>query len=232
MLKEFKEFAMRGNVLDMAVGIIIGAAFGKIVTSFVGDILIPPIGLILGKVDFSGLFLNLSGKSYSTLADAKAAGAATLNYGLFINTVIDFLIVAFVIFLLVRQVNRWKTPAPAPAPATKDCPYCFSAIPAEGHALPELHFRIARLRQRERNAQARLAGGNPPRRNFTEMIAQTLHHFVALTLRHFPLQFGERKMHDVVVMDFFAGSFSLNSSQTLCSRSISFGVRRGACGPR
>ena len=136
MLKEFKEFAMRGSVLDMAVGIIIGAAFGKIITSFVGDVLMPPIGVILGKVDFSGLFLNLSGKSYSTLAEAKAAGAATLNYGLFINTVIDFLIVVFVIFLLVRQVNRWKMPAPAPVPVTKDCPYCYSAIPIKATRCP------------------------------------------------------------------------------------------------
>lgn len=134
MLKEFKEFAMRGNVLDMAVGIVIGAAFGKIVTSFVGDVMMPPIGVILGKVDFSNLFLNLSGKSYPTIAEAKAAGAVTLNYGMFINTVIDFLIVAFVIFLLVRQVNRWKTPPPAPA--TKDCPYCCSAIPVKAMRCP------------------------------------------------------------------------------------------------
>jgi large conductance mechanosensitive channel len=137
MLKEFKEFAMRGNVLDMAVGIVIGAAFGKIVTSFVGDVLMPPIGVILGKVDFSNLFLNLSGKSYPTIAEAKAAGAATLNYGMFVNTVIDFLIVAFVIFLLARQVNRWKTSAPAPAPATKDCPYCCSAIPIKATRCPD-----------------------------------------------------------------------------------------------
>jgi large conductance mechanosensitive channel len=136
MLKEFKEFAMRGSVLDMAVGIIIGAAFGKIVTSFVGDVLMPPVGAILGKVDFSNLFLNLSGKSYATIAEAKAAGAATLNYGMFINTVIDFLIVAFVIFLLVRQVNRWKTPPPAPVPVTKDCPYCYSAIPIKATRCP------------------------------------------------------------------------------------------------
>jgi large conductance mechanosensitive channel len=131
MLKEFKEFAMRGNVLDMAVGIIIGAAFGKIITSFVSDILMPPIGLLLGKVDFSGLFINLSGQAFATLAEAKKAGAATLNYGLFLNTVLDFLIVAFAIFLLIKQVNRMKRePAPAPAaPTTKDCPYCFSAIP-------------------------------------------------------------------------------------------------------
>jgi len=136
MLKEFKEFAMRGNVLDMAVGIILGAAFGKIVTSFVGDLLMPPIGRVLGKVDFSNLFLNISGKSYDTLAAAKAAGAATINYGLFLNAVIDFLIVAFAIFLLVRQVNRWKTPAPAPAPATKDCSYCYTAIPLKATRCP------------------------------------------------------------------------------------------------
>jgi large conductance mechanosensitive channel len=136
MLKEFKEFAMRGNVLDMAVGIIIGAAFGKIITSLVGDILMPPLGRVLGEVDFSNLFLNISGKSYDTLAAAKAAGAATINYGLFLNTVIDFLIVSFVIFLLVRQVNRWKTPAPAPAVTTKDCSYCFTAIPIQATRCP------------------------------------------------------------------------------------------------
>jgi len=129
MLKEFKEFAMRGNVMDMAVGIIIGAAFGKIVTSLVTDIIMPPIGLVLGHVDFSSLFLNISGAHYDTLADAKKAGAAVVTYGAFINTVIDFLIVAFVVFLLVKQMNRlMKTePAPAPeAPATKECPYCVS----------------------------------------------------------------------------------------------------------
>jgi large conductance mechanosensitive channel len=131
MLKEFKEFAMRGNVLDMAVGIIIGAAFGKIITSFVSDVLMPPIGLLLGKVDFSGLFINLSGQTFATLAEAKKAGVATINYGLFLNTVLDFLIVAFAIFLLIKQVNRLnRQPAPAPAaPTTKDCPYCLSAIP-------------------------------------------------------------------------------------------------------
>lgn len=130
MLKEFKEFAMRGNVLDMAIGIIIGAAFGKIITSVVNDILMPPIGSVLGKVDFSNLFINLSGKSYATLEAAKAAGAATIKYGVFINTVIDFIIVAFVIFLLVRQINRFKRQEevkPA-APTTKECPYCLSAI--------------------------------------------------------------------------------------------------------
>lgn len=129
-MKEFKEFAMRGNVLDMAVGIIIGAAFGKIVSSLVDDVLMPPIGRLLGSVDFSGLFINLSSKSYETLADAKKAGAATLNYGLFINTVINFLIVAFAVFILVQQVNRWtKKPAEPAAPTTKECPQCAMTIP-------------------------------------------------------------------------------------------------------
>ncbi len=128
MWKEFKEFVMRGNVVDMAVGIIIGAAFGKIVTSLVTDVIMPPIGLILGKVDFSSLFISLSGH-YDTLTAAKAAGAPTVNYGVFLNTVIDFVIVAFVIFLLVKQVNRLKkAPLPAP-PNTKDCPYCKTSIP-------------------------------------------------------------------------------------------------------
>ena len=138
MLKEFKEFAMRGNVLDMAIGIIIGAAFGKIITSFVNDVLMPPIGLVLGKVDFSNLFINLSGKSYDTLAAAKAASAATINYGLFLNTVIDFVIVAFAIFLLVKQVNRLqrKPEAPPAAPATKDCPYCLSSIALKATRCP------------------------------------------------------------------------------------------------
>ncbi|MGE5256033.1 MAG: large conductance mechanosensitive channel protein MscL [Hyphomicrobiales bacterium] len=131
MFKEFKEFAMRGNVLDMAVGIIIGAAFGKIVSSFVADVLMPPIGLLLGKVDFSNLFINLSGQSYSSVDAAKAAGAATLNYGMFLNTVVDFLIVAFAVFLLVKQVNRFiaKKEEPPAAPTTKECPRCLSQIP-------------------------------------------------------------------------------------------------------
>jgi large conductance mechanosensitive channel len=138
MLKEFKEFAMKGNVLDMAVGIIIGAAFGRIVTSLVSDIIMPPIGLALGHVDFSSLFLNISGTPYPTLAAAKAANAATINYGIFLNTVLDFLIVAFVIFLMVQQVNKWNKPAPAPAaaPTTKDCPYCMSAIPLKATRCP------------------------------------------------------------------------------------------------
>jgi large conductance mechanosensitive channel len=130
MLKEFKEFAMRRNVLDMAIGIILGAAFGKIVSSFVSDILLPPIGLLMGKVNFSSLFLSLSGQSYSSLDAAKAAGAPTVNYGAFIQTVLDFLIVTFVLFLLVRQVNAMtkKPSAPAVAPTTKVCPYCLSTI--------------------------------------------------------------------------------------------------------
>ena len=127
MFKEFAKFAMRGNVLDLAVGIIIGAAFGKIVSSFVGDILMPLVGLLLGKVDFSNLFINLSGSNYPTIAAAKAAGAATLNYGLFINTIVDFSIVAFAIFLLVSQVNRMCV-KPQKAPTTKECPHCLSMI--------------------------------------------------------------------------------------------------------
>lgn len=127
MFKEFTKFAMRGNVLDLAVGIIIGAAFGRIVSSFVSDVLMPVVGLFLGKVDFTNLFLNLSGTNYPTIAAAKAAGAATLNYGMFINTVVDFLIVAFAIFLLVTQVNRmW--PKPQAVTTTKECSYCFSSI--------------------------------------------------------------------------------------------------------
>ncbi|HEX5023476.1 MAG TPA: large-conductance mechanosensitive channel protein MscL [Candidatus Binatia bacterium] len=129
MYKEFKEFVMRGNVVDLAIGVVIGVAFGKIVTSFVEDILMPPIGLALGNVDFSNLFINLSGKDYPSIAAAKAAGAATLNYGIFINNIINFLIIAFVIFLLIRQINRMQRPAAAPT--TKDCPHCLSAVPAK-----------------------------------------------------------------------------------------------------
>jgi len=136
MFKEFKEFAMKGNVLDMAVGIIIGAAFGKIITSFVSDILMPPIGLLLGKMDFSSLFINISGQSYPSIAAAKAAGAATLNYGIFLNAIIDFLIVAFAIFLLIRQVNRMKRQPAEAAPTTKDCPFCASAIPIPAKKCP------------------------------------------------------------------------------------------------
>ncbi len=117
MGSEFKEFASRGNVVDLAVGVIIGGAFGKIVSSLVNDVIMPPVGLLLGKVDFSNLFLNLSGKEVASLADAKKAGLATLNYGLFLNTCIEFVIVAFAVFLLVKQINRLKKPAPTAAPA-------------------------------------------------------------------------------------------------------------------
>ena len=129
MLKEFKEFAMKGNVLDMAIGVIIGGAFGKIVTSLVSDVLMPPLGLVLGKVDFSSLFLNLSGTPQPSLAAAKSAGAPTINYGVFLQTVLDFIIIAFVIFMLVKQVNRLKAPAAPAASTTKDCPLCLSTIP-------------------------------------------------------------------------------------------------------
>jgi len=128
VFKEFKEFAMRGSVLDLAVGVIIGAAFGKIVSSLVDDVLMPPIGRLLGPVNFADLFINLSGTHYESLKAAKDAGKATLNYGNFINTVINFLIVAFSIFLLVRMVNRWM-PKPPPPVTTKDCPQCAMAIP-------------------------------------------------------------------------------------------------------
>ncbi len=131
MLKEFKEFVTRGNVVDLAIAVVIGAAFGKIITSFVDDILMPPIGLALGNADFSNLFVNLSGKAYPSVAAAKAAGAATLNYGIFLNQIINFLIIAFAIFLLIKQINRLQRPASAPAaaPTTKECPYCLSTIP-------------------------------------------------------------------------------------------------------
>jgi large conductance mechanosensitive channel len=139
MFKEFKTFIMRGNVLDLAIGVIIGGAFGKIVASLVADILNPIIGLALGRVDFSNLFVALNGQKYATLADAKKASAPTLNYGLFINTVIEFLIVAFVIFLVVKQVNRFMPkPAPPPPPAaTKECPECLSTIPAGAKRCPQ-----------------------------------------------------------------------------------------------
>jgi large conductance mechanosensitive channel len=127
-ISEFKEFAMKGNVLDMAIGIIIGAAFGTVVTSLVKDVIMPPIGLLLGKVDFANMFISLTGVHYDTLAAAQAAGAPTINYGTFINTVISFLIVAFVIFLLVRKVNSMRSKPTPPAPNTKDCPYCKENI--------------------------------------------------------------------------------------------------------
>lgn len=138
MLEEFKKFAMRGSVIDLAVGFIIGGAFGAIVSSLVKDIIMPPIGLILGKVDFASLYVDLSGKGFASLADAQKAGAPTINYGLFINTLINFIIVAFVLFLLIRAMNQMTAkPAPAPAaPTTKDCPFCFSAIPLKATRCP------------------------------------------------------------------------------------------------
>jgi large conductance mechanosensitive channel len=129
MLDDFKKFVLRGNVLDMAVGIIIGAAFGKIVSSFVGDVLMPPIGLLLGGIDFSNFFINLSGGDYATLAAAKEAGAVTINYGAFLNLVLDLLIVALAVFLLVRGVERMKKQEAPAEPTTKKCNECLSEIP-------------------------------------------------------------------------------------------------------
>ncbi len=137
MMAEFKKFVMRGNVLDLAVGIIIGAAFGKIVSSLVNDILMPPIGKLLGGVNFADFFINLSGGSYDTLAAAKEAGAATINYGVFLNTIIEFLIVALAVFLLVRWINKLVTPPPPPpAPATKECPFCLTQVPVKASRCP------------------------------------------------------------------------------------------------
>lgn len=141
MFEEFKKFILRGNVLDLAVAVVIGGAFGKIVTSFVNDILMPPIGLLLGNVDFSNLYINLSGGQYASLAEAQAAGAATINYGVFIDTVVNFLIIAFAIFLVVRAANRLQErrkaeTAPPPAPTTKKCPYCYTEIPIQATRCP------------------------------------------------------------------------------------------------
>jgi len=135
MLREFKAFVMRGNLLELAVAFILGVAFGRVVTSLVNDVIMPPIGLVLGGVDFSNLFVNLSKTSYPTLAEAQAAGAPTLNYGVFILTVLDFVIVAFVVFMLVRAVNRMQRPKPA-APTTKDCPFCLSIVPLKATRCP------------------------------------------------------------------------------------------------
>ena len=142
MIKEFKEFAMRGNVVDMAVGIIIGGAFGKIVTSMVGDILMPPIGKLMGDVNFADKYINLSGGQYKSLAEAKAAGAAVIAYGSFINVVIDFVIVAFCIFLIIKAMNAMKhrlehAPAAPAAPTTKECPRCYSTIPIKATRCPQ-----------------------------------------------------------------------------------------------
>ena len=138
MLEDFREFVMRGNVMDLAIAVIIGGAFGRIVSSLVSDVIMPPVGLLLNGVSFSDLFISLNGQAYATLADAQAAGAPTLNYGNFINAVIDFLIIALVVFLTVRAVTRLqrREPAPAPAPTTKDCPYCFTAISIKASRCP------------------------------------------------------------------------------------------------
>jgi large conductance mechanosensitive channel len=138
MLKDFREFVMRGNVMDLAIAVIIGGAFGKIVSSLVSDVIMPPIGLLLNGVNFADLFISLNGRAYATLADAQAAGAPTLNYGNFFNEVIDFLVIALVVFLVVRAVNRLyrREPAPPPTPTMKDCPYCFTAISLKATRCP------------------------------------------------------------------------------------------------
>ncbi len=149
MLNEFKKFLMRGNVLDLAVGIIIGGAFGAIVTSLVNDIIMPPVGLALGNVDFSNLFVLLkegpkAPPPYASLAAAKAAGAVTLNYGVFVNAFVTFLLVGFAVFLIVRAANRLQGPAPASAPTTKDCPYCAMAIPLAARRCPHCTSEVGK----------------------------------------------------------------------------------------
>ena len=143
MLNELRTFIIRGNMVDLAVGIVIGAAFTTVVTSFVSDILMPPIGLLLGRVDFTNLFVNLSGGGYPTIAAAKAAGAPTLNYGLFINSLINLLIVGFAVFLVVKQVNRFRGPAPSAAATTKDCPACAMPIPLKARRCPHCTSEVA-----------------------------------------------------------------------------------------
>jgi large conductance mechanosensitive channel len=142
MLKEFKDFIMRGNVLDLAVAVIIGGAFGKIISSLVTDILMPPLGLILGKVDFSSLYINMSGTAYASLAEAQAAGAPTLNYGLFINNIINFVIVAAAIFLIIKLANSLQKPKAAAAPTAKECPYCISSSPIKATRCPNCTSEI------------------------------------------------------------------------------------------
>jgi large conductance mechanosensitive channel len=138
MLKEFKDFVMRGNVLDLAIAVIVGAAFGAIVTSLINDVLMPPIGLALGKVDFKDLFISLNGQTYASLAAAKAAAAPVIAYGLFVNTIVNFLVVAFIVFMVVKQANRFNKPAPTPAaPSTKECGYCASTIPLKAKRCPQ-----------------------------------------------------------------------------------------------
>ena len=143
MLKDFKAFVMKGNVLDLAVAVIIGAAFGAIITSLVNDIVMPPIGLLLGHVDFKDLFVSLNGQSYPTLVAAKAAAAPVMAYGQFLNTVVNFLIVAFAIFLVIRTASKFQKPAPAEAPTTKDCVYCATAIPIPAKRCPHCTSQLA-----------------------------------------------------------------------------------------
>jgi large conductance mechanosensitive channel len=143
MIREFREFAARGNVIDLAVGVIIGASFGKIVTSLVEDIVMPPIGMLTGGLNFIDKFVTLNGSQYASLAQAKAAGAPVIAYGNFVNTVLQFLIVAFVVFLMVREINRLKTPAPAPpTPDTRDCPFCLSRIPRKATRCPQCTSQV------------------------------------------------------------------------------------------
>ena len=143
MFNEFKKFAMRGNVIDLAIGVIIGGAFNKIITSLVNDIIMPPIGLALGKVDFRDLYINLSGEKFASLAEAQEAGAVTINYGVFINTIVDFLIVTFTVFLLIRQINKLKKEEDKPAaPTTKDCPYCLTSIPIKATRCPACTSKV------------------------------------------------------------------------------------------
>ncbi len=137
MLKEFKEFAIKGNAFDLAVGVIIGAAFGSIVSSLVNDVLMPPLGMVTGRLDFKDLFIALNGQTYASLAVAKQAGAPVIAYGAFINTIINFLLVAFAVFLLVKQINRLRRPGAAPPPSTRECPYCASAIPIKATRCPQ-----------------------------------------------------------------------------------------------
>ena len=149
MFKEFKEFAMRGNVIDLAVGIVIGTAFGTIVKSLVSDIIMPPIGFLLGKVDFTNLFIVLKAGAkaaapYASLTEAQAAGAVTFNYGMFINTIINFIIIAFAIFMVIRSINKFKKPVTIPVkPTTKDCPYCLISIPIKATRCPHCTSELA-----------------------------------------------------------------------------------------
>jgi large conductance mechanosensitive channel len=142
MFKDFREFAMKGNVIDMAVGVIVGSAFGKIVTSLVNDVITPPIGLLLGKLDFSNMFFTFSGPSARTLEEARKAGAVTLNIGLFLNTVIDFLILVSILFLFIRQINRIRR-EPEPPPSTRECPHCVSSISIRATRCPHCTTELA-----------------------------------------------------------------------------------------